>query len=73
MFCKHEAKPQEINYAESRSQQDRIATLLKSHPRADTPPKKLAGHPQNALLQKNTSGGLLLYVKRVLLKDLNYK
>ena len=29
-------------------------------------------HPQNTFHQENTSGGLLLYVKRVL-KDLSYK
>ena len=39
MLCKHEANPQENNNAEARSQQNRLATLLKSHPRTDTLPK----------------------------------
>ena len=46
--CKHKANPQENNSAEVRSQQSRFATLLKSHPRTDTPPKILstfAEHP----------------------------
>ena len=39
MLCKPEANPQENNNAELQSQQSRLATLLKSHPRTDTPPK----------------------------------
>ena len=34
-----EANPQEDNNAEARIQQSRFATLLKLHPRTDTPPK----------------------------------
>ena len=36
---KYEANPQENNRAEARSQQSRFATLLKSHPHTDVPPK----------------------------------
>ena len=76
MFSKEDApqtrrNPQENTNAEARSQQRRFATLLKSHPCTDTPPKihnTSAEHP----LQENTSGGLPLHVKRML-KDLNYK
>ena len=39
MLCKHEAKRQEKNNAEARSQQSRLTTLLKSHPCADAFPK----------------------------------
>ena len=39
MLCKHEANPQENNSVEARSQQSRLATLLKSHPHTDMPPK----------------------------------
>ena len=39
MRPRHEANPQENNNAEARSQQSRFATLLKPHPRTDTPPK----------------------------------
>ena len=39
MLCKHEAKPRENCNAETRSQQSCFATLLKSHPRTDMPPK----------------------------------
>ena len=65
------ANPQENNRAEAQSQQSRFGTLLKLHPRTDAPPESTA-HPQNTTPQENTSGRLLLYVKRVL-KDLNYK
>ena len=33
---------------------------------------KFTAYPQNTFLQENTSGGLVLYVRRIL-KDLNYK
>ena len=39
MLRKHEANPQENNNAEAQPQQSRFATLLKSHPCIDTPPK----------------------------------
>ena len=39
MLRKHEANAQENNNGETRSQQSRFATLLKLHPRTDTPPK----------------------------------
>ena len=39
MLSKHEADPQENNNAEARSQQSRLTTLLKAHPRTDPPPK----------------------------------
>ena len=35
----YEANPQENNGAEARSQQSRFATLLKSHPHTDAPPR----------------------------------
>ena len=35
-------------------------------------PQKSAPYSEHTLLQKNTSGGLLVYVKRILI-DLNYK
>ena len=35
-------------------------------------PQEAIPHLQNTYLQENTSGGLLVYVKRVL-KDLNYE
>ena len=46
--------------------------LYWNHTHSRMRPRKLAAHAQNNLLQENTSGGLFLYVKRVL-KDLNYK
>ena len=56
-----------------------ILQLLKSHSHMDKPPKNTpVEHPppvaplQNTLLQENTSGELLLYVKRIW-KNLNYK
>ena len=39
MLPKHEANPQENNNAEASTQQNRFATLLKSHPRTETPQK----------------------------------
>ena len=39
---RHEANPQENNNAEVRSQQSRVAILLKSHRRTDTLPKMLS-------------------------------
>ena len=48
-----------------------LQPLLKSHQRTVLP-QTFQAHQQNTLLQENTSGGLLLNVKRVL-KDLNYK
>ena len=36
---KYEANPQENNRLEARSQQSRFATLSKSHPRTDAPPR----------------------------------
>ena len=68
---RNEENPQENTNTEARSQQSRFATLLKSHPCTDTPPeipRTSAEHP----LWQNTSGGLLLHVKRIL-KDLNYE
>ena len=68
---RNEVNPQENTNTEARSQQSRFATLLKSHPCTDTPPeipRTSAEHP----LWQNTSGGLLLHVKRIL-KDLNYE
>ena len=35
-------------------------------------PRKFPAHPQNTRLQENTSGGLILHVKRIL-KDLIYE
>ena len=39
MLWKHEANPQEHNNAEAQPRQSRFATLLKSHPRTETPPQ----------------------------------
>ena len=36
---KYEANPQENNCVEARSQQSRFATLSKSHPHTDAPPR----------------------------------
>ena len=68
---RNEENPQENTNTEARSQQSRFATLLKSQPCTDTPPKS-AAHLQNTPLRENTSGGLLLHVKRIL-KNLNYE
>ena len=38
-LCKLKANPHKNNRAEARSQQSRFATLLKSHPRTDVPPR----------------------------------
>ena len=68
---RHEVNPQENTNTEARIQQSRFATLLKSHPCTDTPPEipsTSAEHP----LRENTSGGLILHVKRIF-KDLNYE
>ena len=62
---RNEVNPQENTNTEAQSQQSRFATLLKSHPSADTPleiPNTSAEHP----LRENTSGGLILHVKRIL-------
>ena len=61
---KHEVNPQESNHAEARSQPSRHTTLLKPH-LSTYEPRKCAVHPQNILLQENTSEGLLLYVKKI--------
>ena len=39
MLRKHEANPQENKNAQAQCQQNHFGTLLKSHPRKDTPPK----------------------------------
>ena len=62
---RNEQNPQENTNTEARSQQSRFATLLKSHPCTDMPPEipsTFAKHP----LWENTSGGLILHVKRIL-------
>ena len=38
-LCKLKANPHKNNRTEARSQQSRFATLLKSHPRTDVPPR----------------------------------
>ena len=71
MLCKHEANSQENSNAEAQSQQSRFATLLKSHPPTDTPPKirsTSAGHPP---LEEHLWGTASACQKN--LKDLNYK
>ena len=70
-LCKLKANPHKNNRAEARSQQSRFATLLKSHPRTDVPPR-IRSTPAETSLQENISGGLLLCVKKVL-KVLNNK
>ena len=70
MHHKHKANPQDSSHAEALSQQSRLDSLLKSKPRASS--RKSAAHLQNTLLQENTSGGLLVYVKRIL-NNLNDK
>ena len=72
MLPRHEANPQENTNAEARSQQSPFATLLKSRPCTDTPPKIRSTSAEYPLPPENTSGGQLLHVKRVL-KDLNYE
>ena len=70
MFSKEDAPRNEENHQESTntevlSQKSPFATLLKSHPCTDTPPKipsTFAEHP----LRENTSGGLILQVKQIL-------
>ena len=62
---RNEENPQENTNTEARFQQSLFATLLKSHPCTDTPPEipsTSAEHP----LRVNTSGGLILRVKRIL-------
>ena len=39
MVCKHKANSQENNHAETRSQQSRFSTSLKSHPHTGCAPK----------------------------------
>ena len=46
--------------------------LYQNHTHAQIRFRKFAARPQNTLLRENTSGGLLLHVKKIL-KDLNYK
>ena len=46
--------------------------LYQNHTHAQIHPRKFTVHSQNLLLPGNTSGGLLLHVKKML-KDLNYK
>ena len=70
-LCKRKANPHENNRAKARSQQTHFATLLKSHPRTDVPPR-IRSTPAETSLQENISGGLLLCVKKVL-KVLNNK
>ena len=62
---KNEENPQENTSIEAQSQQSRFATLLKSHPCADTPPEISSTYAEH-LLRENTSGGLILHVKRIL-------
>ena len=68
---RHEANQQENTNTEKRSQQSRFGSLLRSHPCTDTPPK-IRSTSAESPLRENTSGGLLLHVKRIL-KDLNYE
>ena len=49
MLCKHEANRQENNHAEARSQKSCFATLLKSHPYTDAPPKILSTSAEDPL------------------------
>ena len=60
------------NHAEAQSQKNCFETLLKSHLSTNTHPSKFKRYPQNTLFQKNTSRGILLYIKRDL-KVLNHK
>ena len=71
MLRKHEANPQEDNHAEAQSQRSRFATLLKSHPRTDAPPRIRSTLPEYLSLREHL-WGLLLYIKRVL-EELYYK
>ena len=64
MLPRHEANPQENTNAEARSQQSCFATLLKSRPCTDTPPKIRRTSLEHPLFRENTSGGLLLHVKK---------
>ena len=72
MLLRHEANPQENTNAEARSQQGHFATLLKSQPCTDMPPKIRSTSEEHPSLRENTSGGLLLHVKRIF-KNLNYE
>ena len=64
MLHRHQANPQEENHGEMQSQQSCFATLLKSPLHSDTPSKILITTKE--ILRKNTSEGLLLFVKRAL-------
>ena len=68
---RHEANPQEKSNTEAQSQQSRFATLLKSYPCTDTPPKIRSTSAEHPLLGEHLWGPLL-HVKRIL-KDLNYE
>ena len=70
-LCKHEANPQENNDAEARSQQSRFATLLKSHPRTDKPPKICSTSTEHPPLGEQLWGTASTCQKN--LKDINYK
>ena len=62
---RNEENPHESTNTETRSQQSRFATLLISHPCIDTPPEIPSTFADHTL-RENTSGGLILHVKRIL-------
>ena len=63
--ARNEINPQENTNTEAWSQQSRFATLLKSHPCSDTPPE-IPSTSAEQPPRENTSGGLILHVKRIL-------
>ena len=71
MLWKHEVNPQENNNAEVRSQQSCFATLLKSHPRTDTPQKIRSTSPEHPLSGEHFWGTASACQKN--LKDLNLR
>ena len=62
---RNEENSQENNNTDAWSQQSRFATLLKSHPCTDTTPEILITSAEHSL-RENSSGGLILHVKRIL-------
>ena len=63
---RHEINPQQNTNTEVRSQQSRFATLLKSHPCTYTLPEIPSTSAEHPAYRENTSGGLILHVKRIL-------
>ena len=71
MLPRYKANSEKNNNAQARSQQSHFATLLKSHPRTDTPPKIRSTSAEHPPREEHLWGTASACQKN--LKDLNYE